>query len=98
LLGRYSGVPVRAHLSVLILIIGAAAQLVGILPGVVTASTLAYWLTAGVFAVLFTGTLLAHELAHAALARRFSVRVEGITLWMFGVVAKFGNYLPTPGN
>jgi Zn-dependent protease/DNA uptake protein ComE-like DNA-binding protein len=98
-LGRYAGIPVRAHLSVLILIIGAAVQLaVGVLPGLTAASTLAYWLTAGIFAVLFAGSVLAHELAHAALARRFGVRVETITLWMFGGATKFADEPTTPGR
>lgn len=98
-LGRLAGIPVSVHLSFLILIVGAAALLaVSVLPDLVVASTGAYWLTAGIFVVLFAGTWLAHELAHAALARRFGVRVEGITLWMFGGVTKFGNNPPTPGK
>lgn len=98
-IGRVAGIPVSAHLSVLILIVLAAAQLaVSLLPELVPAGTGARWVTAGIFAVLFAGTLLAHEFAHASLARRFGVRVEGITLWMFGGVTKSSGSPPTPGK
>jgi Zn-dependent protease len=98
-LGRYAGIPIRAHWSVLILITFAAFQLaVGFLPRTTTASGSARWVTAGIFAVLFAGTLLAHELAHAALARRFGIRVEAITLWAFGGATGLGNNPFTPGQ
>src|SRR5262249_56523967 len=51
-------------------------------------STLTYWLVAAVGAVLFYVSLLAHELAHALVARRQGVKVAGITLWLFGGVSR----------
>ncbi len=39
-------------------------------------------------AAAFLASLLAHELAHAVVAQRHGVEVEGITLWMLGGVAK----------
>lgn len=47
-----------------------------------------YWVVGVVGAVLFYACLLAHELAHAIVARRNGVKVAGITLWLFGGVSR----------
>jgi Zn-dependent protease len=47
-------------------------------------STGQYWLAGAVTAILFFGSVLAHELSHAVLARRAGMRVKGITLFIFG--------------
>ena len=46
----------------------------------------------------FFACLAAHELAHAVVARRFGVRVRGITLFLFGGVAEIDGDLPTPAT
>jgi len=51
-------------------------------------STTSYWVAAVVGAIIFFACLLAHELAHALMARRSGVKVEGITLWLFGGVSR----------
>src|SRR5262245_36601642 len=50
-----------------------------------------------VAAVLFFTSLLAHEFGHALEAKREGVEIEGITLWLFGGVAKFKGMFPTAG-
>ena len=48
-------------------------------------------------AVLFFVSLLLHELGHALVAQREGVEIEGITLWLFGGVAKFKSMFPSAG-
>ena len=55
-----------------------------------------YWLVAAFAAVLFFGSLLAHELGHSLVAQRRGVRVDSITLWLFGGVARLRDQAPTP--
>jgi Zn-dependent protease len=50
-----------------------------------------------VAAFLFFGSLLAHELGHALQARREGMEIDGITLWLFGGVAKFKGMFPSAG-
>ena len=58
----------------------------------------AYWSVGAIGALLFLGSLLAHEIAHSVVARRNDVEVQGITLWMFGGYAQFENDPPRPGR
>jgi Zn-dependent protease len=48
-------------------------------------------------AVAFFACLVLHELGHALQARRDGVRIDGITLWLFGGVARFSGPFPSPG-
>ena len=50
-----------------------------------------------VAALLFFASLLLHELGHAVQARREGVEIEGITLWLFGGVARFKGEFPSAG-
>ncbi len=45
----------------------------------------------------FFTSLVLHELGHALQARRDGVQIEGITLWLFGGVAKFAGRFPSAG-
>ena len=99
-LGSWRGIRVGVHWSVLLiawlLAWGLATQL---LPAAAPGATpLAYWASGITVAILFFGSLLAHELAHAFFARRAGIEVEGITLWLLGGVAKLGGEAPTPGH
>jgi Zn-dependent protease/predicted transcriptional regulator len=59
-------------------------------------SEFTYWLTGLGAALVFFASLLAHEVAHAIVARRHGVEVMGLTLWLFGGVATLGSEPPTP--
>lgn len=56
-----------------------------------------YVAMAVVAAVLFFASLLAHELGHAFQAQREGMEIEGITLWLFGGVARFKGMFPSAG-
>ena len=45
----------------------------------------------------FFACLLLHELGHALQARREDMAIEGITLWLFGGVARFRGMFPSAG-
>jgi Zn-dependent protease len=47
--------------------------------------------------ILFFVSILLHELGHALQARREGMEIEGITLWLFGGVAKFRGMFPSAG-
>jgi Zn-dependent protease len=89
-LGRVAGIPVGVHWSVaVILAIIAELLAVTVLPGAFPHQSAGlYWAVAGIAAVLFLASLLAHELAHALVARRNGVGVRSITLWMLGGMAE----------
>jgi Zn-dependent protease len=97
-LGRIAGIQIGASWSVLFIALLIAWSLAGgILP--VQAPGLepsAYWLGALVATGLFFGSLLAHELGHAVVARRAGLRVRGITLWLLGGVAQLGDEPESP--
>ena len=89
-LGRIAGIPIGASWSVLVIGLLIAWSLAGtILPSQAPGfAPTAYWLAGGVGAGLFFGSLLAHELGHALVARRAGLAVRGITLWLLGGVAQ----------
>jgi Zn-dependent protease/CBS domain-containing protein len=97
-LGRIFGIPVGLDWSLLVIaglltVSLAADRFPGEFPGEPTG---AYWVVGLATAAIFFASVLAHELAHSLVARRHGVRVEGITLWMLGGVAKLGGESPTP--
>jgi Zn-dependent protease len=63
-------------------------------PGLSNGSYLVMGLAA---ALLFFGSLLLHEAGHALEARREGMEIEGITLWLFGGVARFRGAFPSAG-
>ncbi|MBM7808603.1 Zn-dependent protease [Geodermatophilus bullaregiensis] len=98
-LGRIAGIRVGVNASVLVIVLIIAGGLaLGRFPLVLPGrSSLAYAAAALVAAAAFLASLLAHELAHALVARRNGVEVEGITLWLLGGVARLRGGARTPG-
>jgi Zn-dependent protease/CBS domain-containing protein len=98
-LGRIAGVRFDVNLSVLVFVAILIVELAYgrfplVLPG---RSTGAYLVAAAIATVLFLASVLAHELAHAVLARRNGIRVESITLWLLGGVAQLTGEPRSPG-
>jgi Zn-dependent protease len=96
-IGSIAGIKVTADWSVLVIgallawgVAGGAVPVAA--PG--TPLWLA-WVVGSVVALVLLASLTAHELAHALLARRRGIAVEGIRLWLFGGVAQIGGDLMT---
>ncbi|WP_031174120.1 site-2 protease family protein [Streptomyces durhamensis] len=98
-LGRIAGVRVSLNWSVLVIVALVTVALArSEFPAAHRGhSALQYWVLALLAAVVFLASLLAHELAHAVVARRNGVQVDGITLWMLGGAARLHSEAPTPG-
>ncbi|HWG55883.1 MAG TPA: site-2 protease family protein [Gaiellaceae bacterium] len=56
-----------------------------------------YLAMAVVSALLFFASILLHELGHAFRAQRDGMEIDGITLWLFGGVARFKGMFPSAG-
>jgi Zn-dependent protease len=96
--GRLAGIPVRVHWTLLavgaLLCMGLAE---GVLPSAEPAvTTTVAWLAAGLTTIVFFGSILVHELAHALTARHFGVQTESIELWALGGLARLRDEAPSP--
>jgi Zn-dependent protease/CBS domain-containing protein len=98
-LGRIAGIHVGLNWSLLVIAALIAWNFaVGILPTAAPGySSGAYWTAGIVSAFVYLASLLAHELAHSVVALRRGVKVDGITLWLFGGVSRFSSESASPG-
>lgn len=97
-IGRLAGIDLALHPSWLVIAFLityslAESQFPRQFPGWTTTQ---YWLVAGGTALLFFGSVLAHELSHALAATRFGLKVEGITLFIFGGATSIDSDSRTP--
>jgi Zn-dependent protease/CBS domain-containing protein len=96
-LGRIAGFPVHVNWSVLVILWLFTWSLASTLPTTAAGySPGAYWVAGACGATVLLASLLAHELAHAIVARRAGVKVLGVTLWIFGGVTRLGGQAKTP--
>src|SRR5918996_2808555 len=98
-LGRIAGIPIGINWSWLLVFALIAWSLAARIfpetnPGLGDGTYVAMALVA---TVLFFASLLLHELGHALQARREQMEIDGITLWLFGGVAKFKGSFPSAG-
>jgi len=85
-LGHLAGIEIRAHFWTLI-VFGALTGILayGYLPAVTPAAGPLERLAVGIIvAILLAGSVLAHELGHALVARTRGFVVTGVTLYLFG--------------
>jgi Zn-dependent protease len=96
-LGRILGIQIRFDYSWLFIVLLLTWSLTSAFrvwhPDWTAATALA---TAFVASMLFFASVLAHELAHAVVARRFGVPVRSITLFLFGGISDIEHEPPSP--
>jgi Zn-dependent protease len=99
-LGRIAGIHVGLNWSLLVVAALIAWSLAtSLLPSASPGQTSgAYWVAGVISAFVFLASLLAHELAHSVVASRRGIKVEGITLWLFGGVSRFSGESSSPGT
>ncbi len=85
-LGRYFGIPVRAHWSMGLVAALFAANFTNL-----------YGAVAGILVTIaFFASILLHEFGHALVARRYDVNTESIDLWALGGMARLDRESPSP--
>jgi Zn-dependent protease len=97
-LGRILGIPVAVDWTLLVIGALLTISLAGDrypmeFPDAPAGS---FWVVGVVTTAIFFASVLAHELAHSVVARRHGIRVDGITLWMLGGVARLDGEARTP--
>jgi len=57
----------------------------------------AYWAMGVIAAILFFAAVVAHELMHSVVAKRYGIDIKGITLFIFGGMSQTAEEPQTPG-
>jgi Zn-dependent protease/CBS domain-containing protein len=98
-LGRIAGIEFGVNWSWLVvfaLLVWTLAS--GIFPSTNPGLSKGTYIAAAIVAAfLFFVSLLLHEFGHALQARREGIEIDGITLWLFGGVARFKGSFPSAG-
>jgi Zn-dependent protease/CBS domain-containing protein len=98
-IARVAGIEIGANWSWLIVVWLIVASLgSSVFPDEVPGlSDGAYAAMAVIATLLFFVSLVLHELGHALVAQREGMQISGITLWLFGGVARFEGMFPSAG-
>jgi PDZ domain-containing secreted protein/Zn-dependent protease/CBS domain-containing protein len=96
---RVRGIPIGANWSWLLVFALISWSLgAGLFPRTYPGMDDTTYLVMGIVAaVLFFVSILLHELGHAFRALKEDMEIDGITLWLFGGVAKFKGMFPSAG-
>jgi Zn-dependent protease/CBS domain-containing protein len=99
-IGRLLGIPLRIHLSWLIIFgLVTWSLAAGYFPAVVPdMPAWSYWAKAVIAAAMLFASVILHELGHSLMARRHGVPIAGITLFVFGGVSEMKEEPRTPGQ
>jgi Zn-dependent protease/predicted transcriptional regulator len=97
-IGRVYGIPIRIHISWLIIFWFvtwslATGYLPDTLPGL---SSIRYWAMGAMAALLLFASVLLHELGHSYVALKYRIPIGQITLFIFGGVAQMRKEPPSP--
>ena len=99
MIARVAGIEIGANWTWLIVVWLIVVSLgSGVFPDEVPGlSDDAYAAMAVIATLLFFVSLVLHELGHALVAQREGMQISGITLWLFGGVARFEGMFPSAG-
>jgi Zn-dependent protease/CBS domain-containing protein len=100
-IGSVMGIPIKLHIT-FVLVLPMFAYIFSINPqpfgfAGVEPPTMRYALSAVASILLFASVLL-HELAHSYLAKRYGVKIDSITLFLFGGVSAMEEMPKKPGQ
>jgi len=96
-IARIFGITIRVHASWIVIFVLLTFSLGAQIIPVEEWSPLQVWVLAVIGAVGFFACVVAHELAHSIVAHGAGISVEGITLFVFGGVARLRGEAHTPG-
>jgi Zn-dependent protease len=95
---RISGIRIGASPSWFIVLFLVIYFLAGYFQDTLGGSQTEGFVVAVCSALLFFGSLVAHELGHALTARRNGIEIDGIDLWLLGGLARFRQDSRSPGQ
>jgi len=97
-LGRILGIPIVIDFSWVFIFVLITYSMYRLLYGIYhpVYGQIGVLLVAAAIAAIYFGSILFHELAHSVVARAFQVPILGITLFLFGGVARLGAEVKRP--